>query len=92
MTDKTMLEALDHIAMLDGPDGRFDATCIASLKFIRTHAAEIRQNAIDSRRLKALEQAMDEFISANVRYVVKNAAVAIRERADEIMRETEVAG
>ncbi len=54
--------------------------------FIRTHRAEIVQNAEAAKRLKALEQAMRELQDDWEGYGEPSPAYALK-RADEIMRE-----
>jgi hypothetical protein len=58
--------------------------------FIRTHHATIQQNAEDTKRLRALEMAMDDLVKewgddASASPVTCNRL--IRKRANEILRE-----
>lgn len=87
-----MLEELAEVVRLFGKlpdDGHVSVTMysdavkaeIAASNFIRAHHATIAQNAEDSKRLKALEQAMDEIGTTGI-----SDADQINIRADEIMR------
>ncbi len=82
--EKDLAEVVEYLS------GPFSANF--SEHFIRTHHAEIAQNAEDARRLKALEQVMDEArarphsMFATYEGGWTDALFLLKERADEIMR------
>jgi len=84
----TMLEDLEEVVAAQSNPKEWIGV---ALKFMDTHHATIAQNAEDSKRLKALEQAMDEveldgYQDDEMEAVHRRAVADIRNRADEIMR------
>lgn len=79
-----MLEELEEVVLLDGPDGRFDAACIKAIQFIRTHHAAIADMA------KCLEAA-NALLHESDRYVFGNnhdLSVRIADHFNQAMQET----
>ncbi len=70
-------------------DGTHDACTylLGCVELIRTHHAEIAQNAEAAKLLAALEQAMDECASKSgpCNYIDEDWIALLRQRADEIM-------
>lgn len=66
-------------------DGESNLAHLYAMQFVIDHHATIAQNAEDSKRLKALEQAMEGFRSGRP-YIDDEWLDALNERAAEIMR------